>query len=312
MSGIEEDAEVHSFFDFKLEIEKYFTGVIVDTGMEMEWPMLNALYRPAKGTLNVITGIPSHGKSSIMDAIMISLTKKHKFKWCVFSPENYPTYLHIQKLMELWSGLSFFHGDEFTRMHKEQFDQCSKEMEPYFTFLNPYEEKLTLTHLLELVEMEIESGPVDGFVIDPWNELVDENLEGESETKYIGRALSVCRRFARKNNLLFYILAHPKMMYKKPAAKKYDVPTLYSISGSANWYNKSDNGLTIYRNFDFKDRSKESVDIHIQKVKFKSHGTIGVVKMKYDFWTGRLTEISADDAAIEGFQEDSVQEDIGF
>jgi twinkle protein len=265
--------------------------------------------------LNIITGIPGHGKSSIMDAIMVSLSKLHNFRWGIFSPENHPQYFHIQKLMELWEGKSFFVGNNC--FDRESYEACKTEMLPYFCFFNPSEDHLKLSYILELAEFEMESNHLDGIVIDPWNELEDELNDRETETKFIGRALGKCRRFARKHDLIFYILAHPKMMYKKPGEKKYEVPRLYHISGSANWYNRTDNGLCIYRNF---EKGEESIDIHVQKIKFKSHGAVGAIKMKYDFFTGRLTEME-DTYSFSEIEEGpmpnteielTAQEEIGF
>ena len=127
---------------------------------------------------------------------------------------------------------------------------------------------------------------IDGLIIDPWNELEMILRAGETETDYICRSLTNIRRFSRKNNIATFVVAHPAKMFKPQGKDKYDVPTLYNIAGSAHWYNKADNGITIYRNFD-----ADEIEVHIQKVKFSVHGKIGVVEMKYDNTNGRYCEI---------------------
>ena len=62
-------------------------------------------------------------------------------------------------------------------------------------------------------------------------------------------------------------MAHPAKLQK--VGNVYEIPTLYSISGSAHFYNKTDNGFTVYR-----DNENNNVQIHIQKVRFSWNGTL--------------------------------------
>jgi twinkle protein len=56
---------------------------------------------------------------------------------------------------------------------------------------------------------------------------------------------------------------------------KYEVPNLYSISGSAHFYNKADNGIVVYRD-------TETVQIYVQKVRYSWLGKIGMAEFKYN------------------------------
>jgi len=58
---------------------------------------------------------------------------------------------------------------------------------------------------------------------------------------------------------------------------KYEVPTLYNISGSAHFFNKTDNGITVYRDYD-----TNNVDVHIQKVRYSWLGKIGMCSFTYN------------------------------
>jgi twinkle protein len=77
------------------------------------------------------------------------------------------------------------------------------------------------------------------------------------------------------------LVAHPTKMKKENG--KYEVPNLYDISGSANFYNKTDFGLTVYR-----DMVEEVIKVYIQKVKFKHLGEIGYCTWKYNINNGRF------------------------
>ena len=63
---------------------------------------------------------------------------------------------------------------------------------------------------------------------------------------------------------------------------KYIVPELYDISDSAHFYNKTANGISIYRDFEVGD-----VQIHIQKVKFKYWGQSATINLVWNKENGR-------------------------
>jgi len=71
----------------------------------------------------------------------------------------------------------------------------------------------------------------------------------------------------------------------------YQVPTLYNISGSSNFYNKADNGLCIYR--DFKEKQ---TFVYRQKIKFDHWGTEGLSAYSYDLDSKRYYKGNPDNS----------------
>lgn len=251
------------------------------------WPQFTQHYKPAKRMLNVWTGIPGHGKSEFLDALMVNLALEQNWKFAVFSPENFPWELYIQKLSEKILGKKFFQSSEAELMPVIDF------MEEHFYLLEPDEDNVTVETLLSLNTDAVKRFNVDGIVWDPFNEIDFQIRNNENETNFIKRVLTKIRWHARRNDYLMNIVAHPTKMLRDVKTKKYLVPTLYDINGSANWYNKADNGFTVYRNFDTK-----IIDVHIQKIKFKIHGKVGVVQFNYELGSGRFIEI---DDSLNGF-----------
>lgn len=60
------------------------------------------------------------------------------------------------------------------------------------------------------------------------------------------------------------------------------------ISGGAHWRNKADNALSIYRNVGEAD--DDICDIHVQKIRFKEIGRVGVVSLRCDVPCGRYID----------------------
>ena len=88
--------------------------------------------------------------------------------------------------------------------------------------------------------------------------------------------------FCEKNKVHCFLVAHPTKIQKDKQTGMYEVPNLYSISGSANFYNKTANGITVYRNFE-----TGISEIYVQKVKFKHWGQTGCVHLGWNRVNGR-------------------------
>ena len=263
--------------------EKGFNNLGVCPGQK--WPLLTEHYKPAKGTLNIVTGIPGHGKSEFMDDLMVNIALENDWRWAVFTPENYPWEMYMQKLSEKLLGKRFW------EMNLGEVETALEWLNAHFYLIEPDEENITVDSLLNLELEAIQKFNINGALWDPWNE-IEVSLKGqENETSYIGRSLGRIRRFARRHSVAQFIVAHPAKMLKDLKTKKYLIPTPYDISGSSNWYNKADNCLCVYRNFDI-----QVIDIHIQKIKFKVHGKVGCVPMTYDRASGRFNETKPDNA----------------
>jgi len=248
------------------------------------WPGFSEHYRVAKKEMTVVSGIPGHGKSEFVDAIAIEMAVNYKWKLAVFSPENYPYAIHCEKLLSKMAGKPFHQGPT-ERMRKDELAYYMSWIQGHFVFIEPAEDALHLDAVLGLAQKAIDEYGVDGIIVDPWNEIEHNRPDRKSETDYIGESLMKCRRFARRQNVAFWIVAHPSKQYKDKESGEYSVPSPYDISGSAHWRNKADNCLCVFRN------QNDTVTVHIQKIKFKIRGRLGSVNFFYDKINGRYREM---------------------
>ena len=120
-----------------------------------------------------------------------------------------------------------------------------------------------------------------------------------SETEYISEALTFLSTWARSANLHVWVVVHPAKIYQSKDTGKRDVPTPYDIAGSAHWYNKADNILTVHRD---QTAGNPLVDIQIQKVRFKHIGKVGAIQLHYDKITGRYSDPAAEATAAEAYR----------
>ena len=228
------------------------------------------------GYLTVITGIPGHGKSEFLDFLMCRLNISHDWKFALYSPENHPLQLHFSKLAEKIIGKPF---DGQNRMSPLDLTTTIQYLKDVFYFVNPAE-NFTLENILTAVKSLVRKKGVKAFVIDAWNKL--EHNYSTNETKYISEQLDKIVTFCEKNSVHCFLVAHPTKIQKDKASGKFEIPNLYSISGSANFYNKAANGITVYRDYE-----NFTTEVYIQKVKFKHWGQTGCCQFAWDKTNGR-------------------------
>lgn len=230
------------------------------------------LYRPAPGTLTVVTGIPHHGKSTWLDQLMVQVSELHQWGWAIYSPEalseGMSHEMHIAAIIEKKVQKSFE-----TSVIKPECDRALQWVDQHFTFLEPDEDNATLSHLMKLVVQAISERNIKAFVFDPWNRIHVDLDRNEDEKRYLFRALGSLHRFCKRHGVAGYVVAHPTKMEREHKTGMYRVPTLYDIYGGSAWYDMVDNGICVYRHMagDFRGKTQ----VHVQKVKFKWHGRIG-------------------------------------
>ena len=105
-------------------------------GLTIGLPALDDLISWETGRLAIYTGIPSHGKSELVDFINIKLNVLYGYKSAYFSPENYPVAYHYSKLFSKLSGKPFKHTDEIS---PEYFKKYFEYIKNNFFFIMPEE-----------------------------------------------------------------------------------------------------------------------------------------------------------------------------
>ncbi len=255
-------------------------------GKSTGWGNVDKNYTVREGEMTIVTGIPSHGKSTWLDALMVNLYIDHGWGVVYCSPENWPIQRHAASIAEKLQEKPFAaHTPSSPRMSEEEVDRALDEMNGSFFFTQIDDKNMRVENVLEIMQAAISRHGVKGVVLDPWNELEHHRPKSMSETDYVSQALGKIRRFARLNQVHVWIVAHPTKLNKKDDGT-YPVPTLYDISGSAHWYNKADNGIAVYR-----PNVKDSkVRVYVQKVRFREVGQPGTAEMLFIKDSGSFLE----------------------
>lgn len=249
------------------------------------WPSVDKFYTVGLGQWTLISGNPNSGKSEWLDALMVNLAKRGDWKFWIYSPENWPLALHHAKILEKYTGKPFNPGPT-SRMDEDDVDLGETWLKNKFYFCRP-----DRPDILSIIDESIELDSFakqwkTGIVVDPWNQLEHFRPQGFSETEYVSQILSTVIDRVRARGIHLWLVAHPAKLYRDRDGK-YPVPTPRDTSGSAHFWNKADNCITIHRD---QVEGSQDVDVHVQKVRWKHIGHIGLATLIYDRVTGQYRE----------------------
>ena len=227
------------------------------------------------GTLTVFTGHANMGKSTVMNSIIAQMVA-NDIPTLVASFETDVKPILRDGIRAALMGIS---ASDTRRADTSRADAMIRENMRIITQSVDEREEMGLDAFLDLCRISVQRDGTKFIVLDPWNEIEHKSRHGESETVYIGRALRAIKRFAKVHDVAFWIVAHPT----KPFEGKVRMPRLLDISGSANWANKADFGLSYHRGQDGNE-----ADLCVTKVRMGYPGRRGNVKVAYDFRTSQF------------------------
>ena len=232
-------------------------------GFQVGLENFDNIFSTYTGQFITVTGIPSSGKSDFVDQMVVGYNRNYGWKTAFASPENAPTYLHAHKLMrKTWEGMptsSDIHGDKWNKVADHVNDNY------FFIDMERYTLESVLRKGAELVKRK----GIKCLVIDPFNKVRDVDCKTEDVNRYTMEYLTKIETFAKKFDVLVFIVAHPTKMYKDKDGK-IEEPTMYNIKGGGEWYDASYHGILVHRDYEAK-----TVKAKVLKVKFQNLGENG-------------------------------------
>jgi len=229
-------------------------------GFQIGLQNFDDIFSTYTGQFITVTGIPSSGKSDFVDQMVVGYNTNYGWKTAFASPENQPTYLHAHKLMrKTWQGMPT-KDDIGTERWNQIADHCNGN------YFHIDMERYTLDSVLKKGAELVKRKGIKCLVIDPFNKVRD--VGGSDDVnRYTMEYLQKIEIFAKKYDVLVFIVAHPTKMYKDKDGN-IEEPTMYSIKGGGEWYDASYHGILVHRNY-----NDNTVKAKVLKVKFQNLGT---------------------------------------
>jgi len=232
------------------------------------------------GELTIVTGIPGHGKSIYLDQLSIGLSINSGWKFGICSPESYPLAFYFTRLIKRILGKKFSRYN----ISLSELTQVRKWLSDRYYMIMP-ETGYNLDDIIKISRQLVMRKGINSVIIDPWNRIEKNIPQGMNEGQWVVQCLTKLIEFAQKAGVHVFLVAHPTKMQKEKDGINFQVPNLYSISGSAHFFNIPHNGFTVFRN-----HVSQKTEVFIQKVKWEHLGKTGMIEYCYNQENSRFDD----------------------
>jgi len=253
---------VTTFKDIEGDVKDFVTNGF-KPGFQVGLENFDKIFSTYTSQFITVTGIPSSGKSDFVDQMVVGYNANYNWKTAFASPENAPNYLHAHKLMrKVWGNMP-----QREDIGGAKWNEVADHVNDNFYFIDM--EKYTLESVLRKGAELVKRKGIKCLVIDPFNKVRDRNASSIDVNIYTLEYLTKIETFAKKYDVLVFIVAHPTKMYKNSEGK-IEEPNMYNIKGGGEWYDASYHGLLIHRDYEAKNTK-----VKVLKVKFQNLGDNG-------------------------------------
>jgi len=253
---------VTTLYDIHDEVKEFVKNGF-KPGFQVGLKNFDKIFSTYTGQFITVTGIPSSGKSDFVDQMVVGYNNMYGWKTAFASPENQPTYLHAHKLMrKTWEDMPT-QGD----IGGDKWKQVTEKVNDNYFFIDM--DRYTLESVLRKGAELVKRKGIKCLVIDPYNKVRDVDCKTEDVNRYTMEYLTKIEIFAKKYDVLVFIVAHPTKMYKGQDGK-IEEPTMYNIKGGGEWYDASYHGLLVHRDYEAR-----TTKVKVLKVKFQNLGENG-------------------------------------
>ncbi len=249
-------------YNYQREVDFYSSG----------WIKFDQLVKLRTGHIMVVTGYPSRGKTTFVDNLLMNLSKRYDFRHIICSLESTQA-IHYNTLLEMYYEEPIYKIIQEEKLFGEGYNFIDEHFLRYDT-----EVYWSIEEVIDNSELAVRKYGAKTLVLDPYNRFKNDFVYGR-EDLFIGKTLSKFIMFCKKFDVLGIIVAHPK----KPDGEK--IPSLFSISGSGDWYNMTDYGIVIHRERDHQTgKFSNFPSIKVEKVKnhYLGDPNGGIIELPYN------------------------------
>jgi twinkle protein len=252
---------------------------------ELGFSEFESKIRLAPTTLSVVTGYPGHGKSHMFQQVWFNIARQYGIRVAIFSAET-----RIKPFLRRNFRQFYWRQLEYT-MSPQQLREADEWLEHHLVLMDVGDEVPNMKWLVDSIEIATQRHGCRAALIDPWNKIEEDfDPRQTTETRWIGQMLDLLIQMSRGLSIHTQIIAHPA---KPDAAFKKYAPDLYSISGSAHWSNRVDQGFTVFREKILDGAERQTgAELKCLKSRFADLGHPCSFNMDYDLQQGifRCTE----------------------
>ena len=190
---------VSTYSDHKETVRDFFINGMPKGLVTGIMPQLDEFFSCNLTHVVLITGIPTDGKSELVDSMCCGYALSYDYKIAYASVENKPNALHLQKLTRKLHGITPKKESDFNKY----FEKTEEFVDSHF-YLIDIEVRYDLETVLKKTEELIFRKGIKVLVIDPYNKVrisgIVPSITGNKTNDYTSHYLNLLNEFGYKHN----------------------------------------------------------------------------------------------------------------
>jgi twinkle protein len=236
-------------------------------------PSLDRIFRAVPGQMGFAVGVPTHGKTTVIDTIMLGWAIRNDWVVGIFTPEQYPQEMYIINLLQKAKR------KPIEAFSPTELDQGMEWLDRHVKIVQP--DHPTISEIEERMDFLVRRDGARALIVDPWTEVAFESGFG-TENDFVKAKLTGFRQNARDKDFYLHVNAHPRKMTEQKDTSdgqtRTDKPSAYDIMGSSHFANKGDVIMSIWRDT-LVDESP--IEVSVVKARHRRNAQRGTILLNY-------------------------------
>ena len=293
LEDVRNDLDAIREFGYDRGEPTYFSNIDMGNEQSLGLPVFSF----KKKTIHLLSGHPNMGKSNYLYNMLLLRSLHSDEKWGIFTPETGAATTFYEMLVHIYCGKNIVKPKkDRTNIRaviasKEEYEEACEWVGKHFFFIYPPDDKEhahTVDSIMNEVQMNVKAHDIDGFVIDPCNQMDVGNMDGARDL-FIQSLLRRTRYFINKYNLYAFFVEHPARspMFSEDTLPE---PGPHTIAGGPAWNRSVDVMFILHRPNFLSDVNDPITTVNFRKIRNrKAIGYGGKVDFSYNVDKQRYT-----------------------
>lgn len=292
--------DLPGIYDFHQDIPKLevIYGGGYEKGASTGWPLMDQFWQWFPGMVYVWTGIPGHGKTTMLTNALANAVYQHGWKVGLFSPEMGPHSSVLRKFTQVVADSPIL-PTATERLAWEHIEDAAEWVADRIFRVDAVRTEgdnivaLTFDELLDrFTQLVVRSG-IKVAVIDPWIRIDAMRPRGYTETEWIAHCLNKITRWSQRHQCAFVVVNHPRKQETGKSGEDEGWVSPYEMMGSAYWFALADFIIGIKRDKYGPPETRNHTYVRTWKVREEGYqGNLGIVEFTFNGASQRFYEVN--------------------
>jgi hypothetical protein len=251
-----------------------------DKGVYLGFDKIDKHYSMQLGNCTDWTGFPMSGKTQVLMELLMNTSIFYGWKHLIYFPDVGNNVEIIADFIHKKTSKTF-DPKKVNSITDAEIEDNIKWVTEHFKVLTKTDVKAKLTPMQfwDIAASIKQTEELHTASIDSWKDMSHDYEKYGGYATYLEVVLPYRNHIAEQHNLHLHTIIHPKLTEKINGVR--NPPSPYDLKGGSEWFNSGKCMITVHR----ADVEHNQAEIHFNKIKPRSVGSVGKIDIHFDLNT---------------------------